>query len=220
MNSQFRNRTEAGQILAKKLTRYAHRADVQVLALPRGGVPVGCEVAQALHAPLDVFVVRKLGVPGHEELAMRAIASGGVRVLNGSVIEGLRIPDHVIDAVAESELRELERRERAYRDNRPALGMQGRTAILVDDGVATGATMRVVVKVLRQLEASRIVVAAPTAALSTEREMRADVDEFVAVMTPADFAGVGQWYEDFSQTTDDEVRALLEKGNQLPNSTP
>lgn len=219
MMMQFRNRVEAGQQLAKRLTKYVNRPDVLVLALPRGGVPVGYEVAQALKAPLDVFVVRKLGVPGHEELAMGAIASGGVRVLNGSVVEGLSIPEDVIDAVAARELRELERRERAYRDDRPAPDMQGRTVILVDDGIATGSTMKAAIKALRQLEAARIVVATPTAALSTVREMGPDVDELVAVMTPADFAGVGQWYEDFSQTTDEEVRELLERASQLPNPT-
>ena len=216
---QFRNRVEAGHLLAKRLTQYANRPDVLVLALPRGGVPVGYEVARALNAPLDVFVVRKLGVPGHEELAMGAIASGGVRVLNGSVIEGLNIPEDVIDAVAEQEFRELERRERAYRDDRPAPNVQGRTIILVDDGIATGSTMKAAVEALRQLEASRIVVATPTAALSTVREMRPDVDELVAVMTPADFAGVGQCYEDFSQTSDQEVRDLLERASQFPNPT-
>ena len=219
MMMQFRNRLEAGQQLAKRLTKYANRPDVLVLALPRGGVPVGYEVAQALHAPFDVFVVRKLGVPGHEELAMGAIASGGVRVLNGSVVDSLGILDETIDAVATRELRELERRERAYRDDRPAPDMQGRTVILVDDGIATGSTMRAAVGAVRQLEAARIVVATPTAALSTVREMRPDVDELVAVMTPADFAGVGQWYEDFSQTTDGEVRELLDKASQLPNPT-
>jgi predicted phosphoribosyltransferase len=216
---QFRNRVEAGQQLAKRLARYANRSDVLVLALPRGGVPVGYEVAQALNAPLDVFVVRKLGVPGHEELAMGAIASGGVRVLNGSVVEGLNIPDDLIDAIAARELDELERRERAYRDDRPAPDVQGRTVILVDDGIATGSTMKAAVEALRQLEASQIVVATPTAALSTVREMRRDVDELVAVMTPADFAGVGQWYEDFSQTTDEEVRDLLERASEFPNPT-
>ncbi len=216
---QFRNRAEAGQLLAGRLTHYADRSDVLVLALPRGGVPVGYEVAQALNAPLDVFVVRKLGVPGHEELAMGAIATGGVRVLNRSVVEGFRIPDDVIDAVAERELRELKRRERAYRDHRPGPEVQGRTIILVDDGIATGSTMRAAVEALRQLEASRIVVAAPTAALSTVREMRRGVDELAAMMTPADFAGVGQWYEDFSQTTDDEGRQLPKSASRFPNPT-
>jgi predicted phosphoribosyltransferase len=219
MMMQFRNRVEAGRQLAKRLSKYAHRADVLVLALPRGGVPVGYEVAQALHAPLDVFVVRKLGVPGHEELAMGAIASGGVRVLNGSVIESLGIPDEAIEAVATREQRELERRERAYRDDRPAPDVQGRTVILVDDGIATGSTMKAAIEALRQLEARRIVVAVPTAALSTVREMQGDVDELVAVMTPADFYGVGQWYEDFSQTTDDDVRKLLESARCLPKAT-
>ena len=219
MRMQFRNRIEAGQLLAKRLTKYANRSDVLVLALPRGGVPVGYEVAQALKAPLDVFVVRKLGVPGREELAMGAIASGGVRVLNGSVAEGLSIPEDVIDAVAARELDELERRERASRDDRPAPDVQGRTVILVDDGIATGSTMKAAIEALRQLESARIVVATPTAALSTVREVRPDVDELVAVMTPADFAGVGQWYEDFSQTTDGEVRELLDKASQLLNPT-
>lgn len=219
MMMRFRNRVEAGQMLAKRLAKYVNRPEVLVLALPRGGVPVGFEVAQALNAPLDVFVVRKLGVPGHEELAMGAIASGGVRVLNGSVVEGLNIPDDLIDAVAAQESQELERRERAYRDDRSAPDVQGRTVILVDDGIATGSTMKAAVEALRQLEAGRIVVAAPTAALSTVREMRGDVDELVAVMTPADFMGVGQWYEDFSQTTDEEVRELLERGSKSPNPT-
>lgn len=216
MMMRFRNRIEAGQQLAKRLAKYASRPDVLVLALPRGGVPVAYEVAQALHAPIDVFVVRKLGVPGHEELAMGAIASGGVRVLNGEVVESLRIPDGVIDAAAARELRELERRERVYRDDRPAPDVQERTVILVDDGIATGSTMKAAIEALRQLEAGRIVVATPTAALSTVREMRGDMDELVAVMTPADFSGVGQWYEDFSQTTDEEVRDLLQRAAQLP----
>ena len=217
MMMQFRNRTEAGRMLATKLANYAHRDDVLVLALPRGGVPVGYEIAQVLCVPLDVFVVRKLGVPGHEELAMGAIATGGVRVLNGSVVESLGITDETIDAVAERELRELERRERAYRGERPVPEVQGRTVILVDDGIATGSTMKAAMQALRQLGAGRIVVAAPTAALSTVREMGSDVDELVAVMTPADFIGVGQWYEDFSQTTDDEVRDLLARATQSPN---
>lgn len=217
MKMQFRNRIEAGQMLAQRLANYANRPDVLVLALPRGGVPVAFQVAQALNAPIDVFVVRKLGVPGHEELAMGAIASGGVRVINGDVVEGLRISDDAIEAVATRELRELERRERVYRQDRPMPDVQGRTIILVDDGIATGSTMRAAVEALRQLEASRIVVATPTAALSTVREMRPDVDEFVAVMTPADFSGVGEWYEDFSQTTDGEVRELLERASHFPN---
>ena len=219
MMLQFRNRVEAGRLLGTRLAKYANQPDVLVLGLPRGGVPVACEVALALQAPLDVFVVRKLGVPGHEELAMGAIASGGVRVLNGDVIEELNIPDDVIDAVAARELRELERRERLYRDDRPAPEVQGRTVILVDDGIATGSTMTAAIEALRQLEAGRLVVAVPTVALATARKMRPGVDELVAVMTPADFAGVGQWYEDFSQTTDEEVRHLLAKASRLPNPT-
>jgi len=211
---RFRSRTEAGQQLARQLTRYAHRSVVLVLALPRGGVPVGYEVALALQAPLDVFIVRKLGVPDRQELAMGAIASGGLRVLNRSVVEGLNIPDEIIEAVAARELRELERRERAYRGDRTAPEVQGRTVILVDDGIATGSTMTAAIEALRQREASRIVVAVPTAAFSTACEMRRDVDELVAVMTPADFTGVGQWYEDFSQTTDAEVRDLLKRSHQ------
>jgi putative phosphoribosyl transferase len=213
----FQNRTEAGQMLAKGLAKYAGRPEVLVLALPRGGVPVGYEVALALHAPLDVFIVRKLGLPGQEELAMGAIASGGVRVLNEDVVAGLKIPDSVIDAVAAREWRELERRERAYRGDRPAPDVSGRTVILVDDGIATGSTMKAAIAALRKLKAGYIVAAAPTAALSTAREMRPEVDDFVAVLTPADFRGVGQWYADFSQTTDEEVRRSLEKASHPPS---
>ena len=210
MKTRFQDRTEAGKILAGLLQPYAHRADVRVLALPRGGVPVAFEVAQALHAPLDVFVVRKLGVPGHEELAMGAIASGGVQVLNDDVVAQLGLSAAAIEAVAVRERRELQRRERLYRHQRAAPGVRGRTVILVDDGIATGATMRAAIRALRQLQAGRIVVAAPTMAWSTAQEMRAEADECVAAMTPTDFYGVGQWYEDFSQTTDEEVRDLLD----------
>lgn len=196
-------------MLAGMLAHYANRADVLVLALPRGGVPVAFEVAQALHAPLDVFVVRKLGVPGHEELAMGALASGGVRVLNDDVVAQLALSAAAIEAVAARETRELHRRERLYRDHRPAPTVRGRTVIVVDDGIATGATMRAAVRALRQAQAGRIVVAAPTVAWTTAQEMRAEADECVAAMTPIAFYGVGQWYEDFSQTTDEEVRELL-----------
>jgi predicted phosphoribosyltransferase len=213
MPIRFRNRAEAGQCLARKLSHYSNRDEVVLLALPRGGVPVAFELARALHAPLDVFVVRKLGLPGHEELAMGAISSGGVRVLNGRVIEDLGISDETIDAVAARELQELERREHAYRDDRPRPDVEGRTVILVDDGIATGATMRAAVQALRQLRVNRIVVATPTAALSTVRELRPVVEEVVAVITPANFRGVGEWYEDFTQTTDDEVRELLAEAN-------
>jgi putative phosphoribosyl transferase len=174
-------------------------------------VPVASEVARALGAPLDVFVVRKLGVPGHEELAMGAIASGGVCMLNDDVVQALRIPRRVIEAVAARELRELERRERAYRGDRPAPEVRGRTVILVDDGLATGSTMRAAVAALRRLGPARIVVAVPTAAPATCEEFRHEADECVCDITPDPFYAVGLWYEDFSQTTDDEVRELLER---------
>ena len=205
----FRDRAEAGRRLARKLAAYAGKPDVIVLALPRGGVPVGYEVARAISAPLDVFVVRKLGVPGHEELAMGAIASGNVRVLNDDVVRALRIPRDVIDRVAAEELIELERREQLYRGGRPAADVRGRTAILVDDGLATGASMSAAVAALRQLNPKRIVVAVPVAAASACEAFRRLVDEVVCEMTPESFQAVGIWYNDFSQTTDDEVRALM-----------
>jgi putative phosphoribosyl transferase len=211
MPTAFRDRTEAGRLLAERLGAYAGRPDVLVLALPRGGVPVAYEVARALDAPLDVFVVRKLGVPGHEELAMGAIASGGVIVLNDDLVQALHIPHRLIEAVAARELVELERRELAYRDDRPMLDVRGRTVILVDDGLATGSTMRAAVTGLRRLRPARIVVAVPTAAPSTCEEFRHEADECVCDMTPEPFNAVGLWYEDFSQTTDDEVRDLLER---------
>jgi putative phosphoribosyl transferase len=213
---RFRDRTEAGKLLAAKLGRYASRTDVLVLALPRGGVPVAFEVARALNAPLDLFLVRKLGVPGHEELAMGAIASGGGRVLNDEVVEHLRISDELINAVVAEEELELERRERAYRGERPMPAVDGRTVILIDDGVATGSTMRAAVAALRQKSPAHLVVAVPTAAASTASELRAEVDDFVAVIEPEEFFAVGQWYENFSQTTDAEVRALLERAAQRP----
>ncbi len=202
-------------MLARRLTQYADRSDVIVLALPRGGVPVGIEIAEALHVPLDVFVVRKLGVPGQEELAMGAIASGGVRVLNPGVIESLQIPESAIERVANREARELLRRERLYRDDRPPPIVRGRTVLLVDDGIATGSTMQAAVQALRQLGANRIIVAAPTAALATVRALRRDVDDVVAVITPAEFHGVGQWYEDFTQTDDAAVCAILARAAAL-----
>jgi predicted phosphoribosyltransferase len=196
-------------VLAERLAAYADRPDVIVLALPRGGVPVAYEVARALHAPLDVFLVRKLGVPGHEELAMGAVASGGVRVLNEQVVRALRIPNNVIDAVAAWELEELARRERLYRGNRPPPDVRDKTVILVDDGLATGATMLAAVQALRQLHPARIVVAVPIAAPDTCNLLRSEVDEIVCAVTPEPFYAVGLWYEDFSQTTDEEVRELL-----------
>jgi putative phosphoribosyl transferase len=205
----FLDRTEAGRALAADLAEYAGRDDVLVLALPRGGVPVGYEVALALGAPLDVFIVRKLGVPGHEELAMGALASGGVRVLNAFVVDRLQIPGNAIDAVARREQAELERREREYRGGRPAPDVRGRTVILVDDGLATGATMRAAARALRMQGPARVVVAVPVAAGETCEEFRGEVDDVVCTLTPEPFYGVGQWYGDFGQTTDDEVRALL-----------
>jgi predicted phosphoribosyltransferase len=205
----FRDRKEAGRLLAAKLAAYANRPDVLVLALPRGGVPVAYEVARALKAPLDVFIVRKLGVPGHEELAMGAVATGGVRVLNDAIVNALRIPESVIDRVAAKELQELARREHLYRGDRPAPDVRGRTVILVDDGLATGATMLAAIKALQQQKPARIVVAVPTAAPETCEELRAEVDHVVCAITPQPFHAVGLWYQDFSQTTDEEVRNLL-----------
>jgi len=217
MKTQFLNRTEAGQFLAEPLCPYANRNDVIVLALPRGGVPVAAEVARKLNAPLDVFVVRKLGLPGHPELAMGAIASGGVRVFNGEVVNALRIPDEVIDAVSAEELIELQRRERAYRAERQPLEVEGKTVIVVDDGVATGSTMLAAVSALRQLNATRIVVAAPVIAASTYDELCRAADDVATVMVPENFYAVGQWYAEFSQTSDEEVRYLLaEAGRRQP----
>lgn len=205
----FRDRVDAGRALAERLPAYAHRPDVLVLALPRGGVPVAYEVARALEAPLDVFLVRKLGVPGQEELAMGAIATGGVRVLNDEVLRLLPISPEDIEQVTRDELRELERRERAYRDDLPLPEVRGRTVILIDDGLATGSTMRAAVAAVRQLGPARVVVAVPVAAASTAEEFRALVDDFVCVLAPEVFYSVGSWYDDFRQTTDAEVRQLL-----------
>jgi predicted phosphoribosyltransferase len=205
----FRDRREAGRQLAQRLAAYANRPDVLVFALPRGGVPVAYEVARALHAPLDVFLVRKLGLPGHEELAMGAVASGGVRVLNRDVVERLQLPDELIDAVTRRELQELERRERAYRGDRPFPDVQGKTIILVDDGLATGSTMRAAAEALRQQGPARLVIAVPAGSPETCNDFREEVDEVVCAITPDPFYAVGLWYQDFSQTTDDEVRELL-----------
>jgi putative phosphoribosyl transferase len=207
----FHDRADAGRALARRLARYADRPDVLVLALPRGGVPVAYEVAGALNAPLDVFLVRKLGAPGQEELAMGAIATGGVRVLNEDVVRLLQIPDEVIDSVAETQWRELERRERAYRDDRPLPDVRGRTVILIDDGLATGSTMRAAVAALRRQGPARVVVAVPVASPSTCDDLRDEVDEVVCAQTPEPFYAVGSWYEDFTQTSDAEVHALLEQ---------
>ena len=216
----FRDRREAGRILATKLMAYADRPDVIVLALPRGGVPVAYEVARALDAPMDVFLVRKLGVPGHEELAMGAIASGGVGILNQDVVNGLSISGDVIESVAAREQEELVRRERAYRGVRPPPDIRGRTAILVDDGLATGASMQAAIMALRQMQPARIVVAVPTASPEACEAVRAAADDTICAITPTPFYGVGRWYEDFSQTTDGEVRTLLAEQRQRSARPP
>ena len=208
----FHDRDDAGRQLgeavAKKLGR---RDDLLILGLPRGGVPVAAHVARALGAPLDVFIVRKLGVPGHEELAMGAIASGGVRVMNRDVLDSMPVPQRMIDDVAAREQRELERREREYRGNRPPLDVRGKTVVIVDDGLATGSTMRAAVNALHAMQPRAVIVAVPVAAPSTCEEFRRDpnVDDIVCLRTPEPFQAVGLWYEDFGQTTDEEVYALL-----------
>lgn len=209
----FRNRREAGRLLAARLSAFARRRDVIVLALPRGGVPVAYEVAIALAVPLDVFTVRKLGVPGHEELAMGAIASGGTYLLNSDVIEALGISRAEVLAVAERERRELERREHLYRDGHPAPNLEGKTVILIDDGLATGASMLVALDALRQKRPSAIVVAVPVAPPETCAALHAHADEVVCYETPEPFFGVGAWYQDFSQVTDAEVRTLLNEAS-------
>ncbi len=205
----YADRREAGRILAAALRVYAHRSDVVVLALPRGGVPVAYEVATALGAPLDVFLVRKLGTPGQPELAMGAIASGGVRVINDDVVRMLGIEPSVIDAVAREEQRELDRRQRTYLQGRAAIPLDGKVAILVDDGLATGSTMKAAARAARQLAPARVVVAAPVGAADTCREMAAYADEVLCVRTPEPFSAVGLWYDDFDQTTDEEVMRLI-----------
>lgn len=215
----FENRREAGRKLATQLTDYIDHEDVIVLALPRGGVPVAFEVAEALNAPLDVFVVRKLGVPGQKELAMGAIASGGVLILNDRVVRALQrsddvLADDLVAQIAAKEREELVRRERAYRNHRPVLDPRQQCVILVDDGLATGATMLAAVEALRKKGPARIVIAVPTAARPTCERLRPEVDELVCVETPEPFDGVGQWYRDFRQTSDAEVRDLLERAHQ------
>ena len=210
MTEMFRDRREAGRRLADALSPFAAEPDLLVLGLPRGGIPVAYEVARALHAPLDVFVVRKLGVPGHEEVAMGAIASGGIRVLNGTMIRQLHIPPATVERVVRAEQRELERRERAYRGARAAPDVRGRTVILVDDGLATGASMAAAIAALRRQSPASIVVAVPVAAAETCDALREMADICTCVETPRPFHGVGQWYVDFEQTTDAEVRALLD----------
>ncbi len=212
--AQFKDRRDAGKVLAQNLSAYQGRSDVIIFALPRGGVPVAYEVALALNAPLDVFIVRKLGLPGHEELALGAIASGGVRVLNEDIIQALHIPENLINIVAQRELQELQRRAELYRGDRPPLNARDKTAILIDDGLATGASMRAAVIGVRAQNPARIVIAVPTAAPETCDAFEFKVDEIVCSMTPEPFLGVGKWYEDFSQVTDEEVRTLLEEATQ------
>ena len=214
MERAFANRIEAGQLLAEKLVEYAGRDDVIVLGLPRGGVPVAFEVAHRLGAPLDVFIVRKLGVPGFEELAAGAIACGGVRVLNEDVMRSIPHADEAIEAVTARETTELERREQIYRQGRPAPELRHRIVILVDDGLATGATMRAAVKALRQSGAAKIVVAVPVGPPETCRELEEEADETICLSTPEFFQAVGQYYEDFSQTSDEDVRELLSQAAQ------
>ena len=214
MEYPFRDRREAGQLLARELRAYADRDDVIVLALPRGGVPVAFEIARALHAPLDVFVVRKLGVPGHEELAMGAIASGGILITEPSAIEGLGIPPDVVADVAAREELERLRREREYRGDRPEPDVRGRTVILVDDGLATGSTMRAAVAALRKLRPARIVAAVPVAAPSTCADLAGEVDDIICARTPEPFRAVGEWYLEFSPTSDEEVRELLARAER------
>jgi predicted phosphoribosyltransferase len=206
---RFLDRRNAGRELASHLSAYANRPDVLVLALPRGGVPVAYEVATALNAPMDIFLVRKLGTPGHRELAMGAIASGGIRVINDDVVQWYSIPQPDIEAVAREEEQELRRREREYRGDRPAPDLGGRTVILVDDGLATGSTMRAAVQAVKARHPARVIVAAPVGAPQTCAELSTIADEVVCATTPEPFSAVGEWYEDFDQTTDEEVSQLL-----------
>jgi|SRR5436190_8714388 len=210
----FENRFHAGQILAEAVDHYRDRSDVLVLALPRGGVPVAFEVAKALRAPLDVFLVRKVGLPGHEELAIGAIASGGITVINHETVDEFHIPEQEVRRLAAKELVELKRREREYRGNRPAPFVSNRVVILVDDGLATGSTMRAAVVALRQQHPKRLVVAVPVAAATTCNEFRDEVDETICAITPSPFFAVGMWYDDFEQVTDEEVKQLLAEAAQ------
>jgi putative phosphoribosyl transferase len=214
MGATFKDRADGGKKLAQELSHYGGRSDVVVLGLPRGGVPVAYEVAKELEAPLDVFIVRKLGVPGHEELAMGAIASGGVRVLNDEVVKGVNVSEDDVDRVATKEQQELERRESAYRGERPGIALEDKTVLLVDDGLATGASMRAAVKGLREHNPKKIVVAVPTAPPETCEAFSDLADETVCLETPTPFMGVGAWYEDFPQTKDEEVKDILEKASE------
>src|SRR5262245_52093062 len=210
---RFRNRSEAGKILGSRLALYEGRPDVRILALPRGGVPVAYEIAQAIRAPLDVFLVRKLGVPGYEELAMGAVASGAVRLLQEEVLAAFHIPSSTIEAVTETELRELRRQEQLYRGSRLPPVIEGHTVILVDDGLATGSTMRVAAAAVKRQRPTRLVVAAPVAAPEAVGKLKAEVDEVTCAEVPQVFSSVGSWYEDFSEVRDDDVREFLSKVN-------
>lgn len=207
----FRDRKQAGELLARKLTKYANREDVVVLAIPRGGVPVGFEVARALHAPLDVFIVRKLGVPWQEELAFGAVATGGIRVLDEQIVESLQLTPEQIEKVTERENKELERRERVYRGKRAALAVKGKLVLLVDDGIATGSSMLAGITALRQLEPAQIIVATPVAPPTTCARLRKKADDLVCVSTPESFFAIGQFYDNFLPTSDAEVCALVEE---------
>lgn len=213
---RFHDRAEAGRKLAARLMPYAQHADVLVLGLPRGGVPVAYEVASALQAPLDVLIVRKLGVPGQEELALGAIASGGIRVLNEEVVQTLGIPEQVIEAITVREQQELLRREQLYRGDRPVSGLHGRVIILIDDGIATGATMRAAIAVIRSQQPARLVVAIPVAAAVVCQAVGTEVDELVCLLSPDIFLGVGVWYQHFPQISDEQVRALLARARHIP----
>ena len=215
MQKRFADRSEAGQQLAAQLRSYADRADVWVLGLPRGGVPIAYEIAKALHLPLDICLVRKLGVPEQPELAMGAIASGGIMVLNQEVLRSFHISDSVVQKVAAVEQQELERREQVYRGNRPMPEVSDRTVILADDGIATGSTLRAAVAILREQEPERIVVAVPVAPPASCEQLKTVVDELICLVTPDRLYSIGQWYQDFSQTTDAEVCQLLEQAGSL-----
>ncbi len=216
---RFNDRKEAGQLLSLELARYKDGRDMLILALPRGGVPVAHEIASVLHCPLDVLVVRKLGVPGHEEMAMGAIATGGIRLINPDIVSALGISPEAVEDVERKEEVELFRRERSYRGNRGPLDTRNKTIILVDDGIATGATMQAAIASLRQRRVRKIIVASPVAPRSVVLSLRRVADDVVTMLNPEDFGGVGRWYKDFSQTSDEEVQQLLEAEHENPLST-
>jgi len=220
MYMAFENRVDAGRRLAQSLKGYAGRKDVIVLGIPRGGVPVAFEIARALQAPLDIFLSRKLGVPGQEELAFGALATGGVRILDQDLVQELNISEPEIERITGTVRKELERRERVYRGTRPPLQVEGKTVILVDDGIATGSSMRAAVHALRQMKPSRIVVAVPVAPIQTCNRLKLEVDELVCLSSPDFFWAIGQFYEDFSQISDEEVTELLHRAAQQPAPQP